>query len=96
LKYTKNARKEKIATPLFKKEKTNSIPNPTQLKPKLNQPIKANQRKTIQTNLQKAAEYAALTQYVEFPGTSFKMALVRIALASTRCGQFPLCIHTDT
>ena len=48
------------------------------------------------TYLQNAAEYAARTQYAEFPGTSFKIADVRSAVDSTKCGQLPLCIHTDT
>lgn len=50
----------------------------------------------MQTHLQKAVAYAALTQYVAFPLTSFKTAAVKIAVLSTKCGQFPLCIHTDT
>jgi hypothetical protein len=50
----------------------------------------------VSTHRQNAAEYAARTQYAEFPGTSLRIAEVRIAVDSTKCGQLPLCIQTDT
>jgi hypothetical protein len=50
----------------------------------------------LATHREKLEAYAARIHHVELPGTSLRIADVRMAVDSTKWGQLPLSTHTET